>query len=87
MKRPRRHSLALPKSPQEPLRAAVKRHCLSCNGAYFDPVRNQYHRPEGECNSLACPLAPYYAGVTRWNNPVKWGSWLSKWEERQRELY
>jgi hypothetical protein len=83
----RRHSLVLPKNPQEPLRAAVKRHCLDCNGAHFDLHRNLFHRPEEECSVLACPLYPYYVGVTKWNNPAKWGQWLKKWEERQRELW
>jgi len=83
----RRHPLQLPEDEEEALRAAVKRHCLDCSGAYYEAIRDRYHRPEEECDMYSCPLYPYALGVTKRNRPDKWGEHLQRWVDRQRQMW
>ncbi len=82
----RRHPLALPKNPHETLLQAGRRRCLNCSGAYYDPIRDKYHRNE-ECVAHSCPYWPYAMGVNKWLDEKKWGAELKEWEERQRQLW
>ncbi len=74
----------LPANAREPLRAAVKRHCVECNGGFYDERRDRFTRPDGDCTVLTCPLWPYYGGVTRWGKEA-WKEELVHWTEVQRE--